>query len=93
MIQDPIILALESQVGWYNKLAKLAELQHVYVQKGQTDELLNVLQRRQEVLDQIAALEQTIGPVKRAWSGYISGLTANDRISAESLLAETAPAA
>jgi hypothetical protein len=89
MNTDPIILALESQVGWYNKLAKLAELQHVYVQKGETDELLTVLQKRQEVLDQISALEQTIGPVKRTWNDYLAGLPAEDRVEAERLLGET----
>jgi hypothetical protein len=89
MNTDPIILALESQVNWYNKLAKLAELQHVYVQKGETDELLTVLQRRQEVLDEIATLEQTIGPVKKRWSDYLAGLTGDDRLTAETLLGET----
>lgn len=87
--QDSIILALQSQVGSYGNLAKLAELQHLYVQKGETDELLNVLQRRQEVLDQIAALEKTIAPVKRQWSQYLATLSADDRLKAETLLGET----
>jgi hypothetical protein len=89
MNTEPIILALESQVGWYNKLAKLAELQHVYVQKGETDELLTVLQKRQEVLDEISALEQTIGPVKRRWGNYLSELSTDQRAEAERLLGET----
>jgi hypothetical protein len=89
MKNDPIILALESQVGSYSKLAKLAELQHVYVQKGETDELLTVLQKRQEVLDQISALEQTIGPAKRRWSEYLGTLVDEDRVTAETLLGDT----
>jgi hypothetical protein len=89
MTKDPIILSLQSQVDWYGKLAKLAELQHLYVQKGETDELLNILQRRQEVLDQITHLEQTIGPVKKRWSDYLATVSADDRLSAETLLAET----
>ena len=89
MNQDPIIIALESQVACYQKLAKLAELQHQYVQKGETDELLTVLQRRQEVLDQIASLEQIIAPAKRRWTEYLAELTPDQRVSAETLLAET----
>jgi hypothetical protein len=89
MNQDPIILALESQVSWYTKLAKLAEQQHQCVQKGETDELLSVLQRRQEVLDQIAALEKAIGPVKKQWSDYLATLSPDNRVKAETLLGET----
>jgi hypothetical protein len=89
MNTDPIILALEQQVSCYQKLAKLAELQHQHVQKSETDELLNVLQRRQQVLDQIAGFEQTIGPAKRGWSDYLAKLPVDQRVSAESLLAET----
>jgi hypothetical protein len=89
MNKDPIILALESQVACYQKLAKLAELQHVHVQKCETDDLLNVLQRRQEVLDQIAGFEQIIGPEKRRWNDYLATLASDDRVTAETLLAET----
>ena len=87
--QEPIISALDAQVACYEKLAKLAALQHQHVQKGETDELLEVLQRRQGVLDQIAALEQAIGPVKKHWSQYLGGLTNDQRVTAETLLGET----
>jgi hypothetical protein len=89
MTTDPIILALQDQVVCYQKLAKLAELQHTHVQKGETDELLSVLQRRQEVLNQISAFEQIIIPAKKAWSEYLAGLDTEQRVTAESLLAET----
>ena len=89
MTNDPIILALQQQVVCYQKLAKLAELQHVHVQKGETDELLNVLQRRQEVLDQISAFEKVIAPAKRGWNDYLATLSTDERVSAETLLAET----
>ncbi len=89
MNHEPVIAALEQQVGCYRKLAKLAELQHVYVQQSQTEELLGVLQSRQVVLDQVADLEQTIAPVKKRWTNYIAEIAADDRSLAESLLAET----
>jgi hypothetical protein len=87
MNQDPVIAALEQQVDCYRKLSRLAELQHVYVQQSQTEELLTLLQSRQLVLDQIADLEQTIGPAKKRWGDYLG--ESGDPASAVALLAET----
>ena len=89
MENDPIISALQEQVSCYKRLAKLAEIQHDHVQNSQTDKLLEVLCRRQEVLDQVARLEDIVGPVKRKWSDYLTGLGADQRRSAEGLLGET----
>ena len=88
-VADPTVAALEEQVACYRRLAKLAELQHVHVQQGQTEELLDVLQKRQEVLNDIARLEAVVGPQKRRWSVYLSEIDSADRVRAESLLAET----
>ena len=84
---DDTILALEEQVTCYRRLAKLAELQHVHVQQEQTEELLEVLQKRQEVLNDIARLERVVGPEKRRWSAYLAELDATDRVRAETSLA------
>src|ERR1700743_1717178 len=89
MNNEPVVAALEQQVGCYRKLAKLAELQHVYVQQSQTEELLGILQSRQVVLDQVADLEQTIAPAKRRWTSYLDEITPDARKIAEVLLAET----
>lgn len=89
MKTDPVIVALEEQVGCYRRLAKLAELQHEHVQQSRTEELLNVLQRRQEVLEQVARLEEMIRPAKQRWGEYLRELDAERRGSAESMLAET----
>jgi hypothetical protein len=89
MVVDPVINALREQVEHYSRLAKLAELQHEHVQQSQTEGLLDVLSRRQDVLDQIARLEQVIVPAKRAWAAYLGGLEQGQRIVAEKLLAES----
>ena len=86
---DSVLAALDEQVACYRRLAKLAELQHVHVQQGQTEELLDVLQKRQEVLNDISRLEAVVGPQKRRWSVYLSEIDSADRVRAESLLAET----
>ena len=89
MPQDPIILALEEQVGCYKRLAKLAELQHEHVQQNQTESLLEVLGQRQDVLDQVARLEIIIAPAKRRWGDYLAALDTGNRARAEGMLAQT----
>ena len=86
---DPVIAALSEQVLCYQRLAKLAELQHEHVQQSQTEPLLDVLRLRQEVLDQVSSLEEVIVVAKRRWGEYVGGLTADQRAQAERLLAET----
>lgn len=86
---DPIIDALNEQVDCYRRLAKLAALQHEHVQQGQTEQLLEVLGHRQEVLDQLAALERVVAPAKREWPRFTESLPAAMRSDAERLLAET----
>ena len=89
MHQDPIIQALCDQVGCYRRLAKLAEVQHQHVQNSHTEELLDVLQKRQTVLDQLALLEAQIAPTKARWSDYLGKCPPEARQQAESLMAET----
>jgi hypothetical protein len=86
---ESILEALETQVGCYRRLARLAEQQHLFVQSGQTDELLKTLQKRQEVLDQITCCERTIGPVKPRWSAFVAELPQPRKTAAESMMAET----
>ena len=85
MTTDPIILALSEQVGCYRRLAKLAEIQHDFVQNGQTEELIGVLQSRQRLIEQLAGLDQTIAPARQRWAEYLNALEAPDQKQAESL--------
>ena len=89
MALDSVIQALTEQVACYRRLAKLAELQHEHVQNGQTEGLLEVLEGRQVLLDQLAVHEKTIAPAKRRWSDYLAGIKPDERARAEALLAET----
>ena len=86
---DPIICALDAQLGCYRRLAKLAEIQHECVRQSRTEQLLEVLTSRQDVLEQVAGFERVIGPVKKRWSEYLETLSHSDREYAETLLAET----
>ena len=88
MMYQPVLNALQEQVECYRRLAKLAELQHVHVQQNQTEELLDVLQRRQGVLDQINHHETVIAPAKKRWVDFAATMPADSRERSESLLEE-----
>jgi hypothetical protein len=89
MISDQVIQALEEQVGCYRRLARLAEVQHDHVQQERTEELIEVLARRQDVLNDVAKLEQTVSPARRRWEQYVGELDAERRRRAEALLTES----
>jgi hypothetical protein len=89
MTSDPIIAAFEQQVGCYRQLAKLADLQHEHVRQSRTEQLLSVLQSRQDVLDQVASLEKVISPAKQRWSAYLGELDPVCRTKVEGLVSET----
>lgn len=84
-----VLAALEQQVGCYRQLAKLAARQHEFVLREQTEELLLVLQDRQEVLARISALEQVVSVARRDWAAFGTGLSEEERALAERMLAET----
>ncbi len=84
-----VITALEEQVELYRRLAKLAELQHVYVQQEQTESLLEVLAQRQQLLDGLSELERVVAPARKQWAGYVSRLGPAERPRAEAAMNET----
>ncbi len=86
---DTVIDTLNQQVTCYQRLAKLAEQQHEHVQQSATEQLLEVLTRRQEVLDEVGRLETCIAVTKKRWGEYLRGLDGGSRSTAERLLAET----
>lgn len=86
---DPVLIALEEQVNCYRRLAKLADQQHEHVQLSRIEALLDVLGQRQDVLNQVAALENTVGPAKRQWTAFVAGLDPVSRTKAEANMAET----
>ena len=86
---ETVLSALDQQLACYQRLSKLAQIQHEHVQQGRTEELLEVLAQRQGVLDQIAVLETTIRPAKARWTEFIAEIPAEERGRAERLMAET----
>jgi hypothetical protein len=89
MPDDSILIALKKQLVCYQALAKLAQAQHLHVQNCRTEDLLAVLTQRQQVLEQVSQLEETIGPAKKRWADYLAALSPADRDQAETFLAET----
>jgi len=83
-----ILPALEEQLACYRRLARLAEAQHDHVQQNRTEELLDVLSRRQCVLDELTSLDPVISPVKKQWASFVAGLDDEVRVRAENLMNE-----
>ncbi len=84
-----LILVLQKLVELYDKLLKLAELQHVHVAGEQTDELLEVLQLREQVVTQITGIESKLKAVRQQWPTISAGFPEADRALAESLFGQT----
>ncbi len=89
MSTNSTILAMQTQLDCYRRLCKLAELQHEHIQQSQTEGLLDVLQQRQAVLEEIATIEPQLETVRTNWSGFIALLAPDDRTAAESMVAES----
>jgi hypothetical protein len=89
MMHDHVLEALAQQVGCYEDLAKLAAAQHEFVQNSRTEDLLALLAKRQELLDVVSELEQSIAPQKQRWGDFLTELKETDREKAAFLLAET----
>lgn len=89
MQPDTVIESLEEQVVLYRRLARLAELQHEHVQQGQTEQLLEVLGARQQVLDLLERLERTVAPARRDWVNYVDKLPSDERVRADNAMSET----
>jgi hypothetical protein len=85
---DAFLESLKEQADCYGLLARLAELQHDHIQNSRTDHLLVVLQKRQELLDRIAQLEQIVGPARRDWSHQAEALDGDARSTAEQLFGD-----
>ena len=88
-MKPPIVQALENQLACYRKLQKLSDLQRGYVRENQTDELLNVLTARSELLTEIARLEKEVAPLKRAWADHSAAFPPLLKETTSRMLAET----
>jgi hypothetical protein len=84
-----VLDALAKQVACYQRLAKLAEIQHQHVEREQVEGLVEVLQMRAGVLTEVGALDAVIRPARKRWTAFLAELPPERRASAEEMLAET----
>jgi hypothetical protein len=83
MDADNLIAAIERQADLYARLEILAEQQHECVVQDRQDELLDVLQRRQDVIDRIVAGDKLIKLVRTHWADVTRMLPEASRLRAE----------
>ncbi len=79
---------LRQQLDCLVSLGKLAELQRDHIEKDRTEDLLQLLLHRQGVVEELARLEDVIGPVRRKWQEVAGGYPAEQREWVEGAFAD-----
>lgn len=87
-MSEAVIDALEVQLGCYQRLAKLVEVQHSHVEQNEIEPLIEVLKKRQDEMSQISQLEHVVAPAKREWGAFVSGIDVGMRGRAERVLSQ-----
>lgn len=89
MSEQAVLDALTEQVECCRRLAKLSRIQHEHISHGRVEQLLDVLQSRQDVLAQMSACETLLAPARQRWNEFLDELDPADRARADSLLSES----
>lgn len=84
MNASKLVEAIEQQASLYARLYELAERQHECVRQDRQDELLDVLEQRGRVVEQIAITERLLRPVRQRWADIAAKLDEDSRRRAES---------
>jgi hypothetical protein len=75
----PVEALLRRQQDLFTKLDVLSAQQAALIQQEQTDQLLDVLARRQIIVDEIGRLSAEIEPWRARWTQFIAALPDADR--------------
>lgn len=83
-----VLQLLDRQVSLYRRLRNLAGEQHKLVSTEEASKLLSVLGERQQVVDELAALDKELKPLRRDWPMIRNRLTGRQRDRANQMVAE-----
>ena len=75
--------SLSQQVECHRRLAKLSQIQHEHIRQGRVEQLLEVLNCRKTVVEQMSEAEKTLAPIKKQWATFLGQLGDADRKKAE----------
>ena len=81
-----LVDCLEAERQWYESFAALSQRQMRIIEDGETAELLRVLARKQQVLEKIDQVEQTLAPLKGQWPTLRDELPAERRAGVERVI-------
>jgi flagellar biosynthesis/type III secretory pathway chaperone len=70
---------LDEQIGVYEQLGALAQEQHACVESGDTDALLRILGRRQQLIDDLASRNTELEPFVSRWNDLAQAVSEDDR--------------
>ncbi|MGF1635101.1 MAG: hypothetical protein ACFCVE_14715 [Phycisphaerae bacterium] len=81
-----LVQLLTRQVECYRDLLKLSDVQSELVRQGRDDELLEVLARRQGVMDRVSDIDARLSTAKADWPAAVARLDEEARASVEALV-------
>jgi hypothetical protein len=87
-IASQVLALLREQKRGYQELQELAEQQRSLIRAEQPEELLNLLARRQRLIETIARTHRQLVPCQKDWEGVKALLPQRCRDEIQSLLAE-----
>lgn len=76
---DQVLVSLDEQRSLYVQLDELSRTQRDLIDRADSDGLLEVLRRRQELIVQIERIGRELGPIKRRWDQFMRSLDAESK--------------
>lgn len=76
-----VLNMLKEEAALCNELAALRGEQRVLIDAGDAETLLDVLAKKQQVIQRIGLLEEQLGPVKANWEAQRGSLPAAQRVA------------
>lgn len=91
-VQTPegFLTLLGREAAMYAKLESYASKQRGLITREDTGPLLTLLADRQRISTELAQIGATLGPIRKRWETYRTGLSDTHRAEAERLFGETA---
>ena len=85
---DRLVELLRHEKSLYAKFMELSRRQLGVIEQGDVSELLSLLGRKQELLEQMGGVEQELAPAKRNWGQFRTTLSREQRPTVQTLIDE-----
>ncbi|MEE8170084.1 MAG: hypothetical protein V3T70_06010 [Phycisphaerae bacterium] len=84
-----LLRLLNEQLRCYRQLRRLADRQRLLVREDEPQALLTVLGERQQLVNELTALNGSLAPFRESWTDVYRGLPGDHRRDVQAVLEET----